>query len=119
MNAKHQSAAKSTITRDVNKLDKETGNVYETVAILGKRANQISVTIKEELSAKLEEFASSGENLEEVYENREQIESEQALRAYAQASGMAIQELIEGRIQFRRAEDEPAAPAAPAAPATV
>jgi DNA-directed RNA polymerase subunit K/omega len=58
----------------VSKLDKEIGNVYETVAMLGKRANQISVAIKEELSAKLEEFAVNGENLEEVYENREQIE---------------------------------------------
>ena len=74
MNSKQSNAAKTTITRDVSKLDAEIGNVYETVSLLGKRANQISVAIKEELSAKLEEFAVSGENLEEVYENREQIE---------------------------------------------
>ncbi|HMU14841.1 MAG TPA: DNA-directed RNA polymerase subunit omega, partial [Flavobacteriales bacterium] len=74
MSLKITSAAKTTITRDVNKLDQETGNVYESVAMLGKRANQIAVTIKEELGAKLEEFNASGENLEEVYENREQIE---------------------------------------------
>ena len=60
MTMKNSNAAKTTITRDVSKLDKETGNVYETVAMLGKRANQISVAIKEELSAKLEEFAVSG-----------------------------------------------------------
>ncbi|MBK6541436.1 MAG: DNA-directed RNA polymerase subunit omega [Flavobacteriales bacterium] len=119
MNAKHQSAAKSTITRDVNKLDKEIGNVYETVVVLSKRANQIAVTIKEELGAKLEEFASNGENLEEVYENREQIEISKHYERMPKPAAMAIQELIEGRIQFRRAEDEPAAPAAPAAPATV
>ncbi|HRP00553.1 MAG TPA: DNA-directed RNA polymerase subunit omega, partial [Flavobacteriales bacterium] len=71
---KPTSAAKTTITRNVADLDKETGNVYEAVALLGKRANQISVQVKEELNAKLEEFAVSGENLEEVYENREQIE---------------------------------------------
>jgi DNA-directed RNA polymerase subunit K/omega len=67
-------AAKTTVTRNVDELDKETGNIYEAVAILGKRANQIAQGIKEELGAKLEEFAVVGENLEEVYENREQIE---------------------------------------------
>jgi hypothetical protein len=66
--------ARTTVTRDLPELDKETGNIYESIAILGKRADQISLKIKEELSAKLEEFANSGENLEEVYENREQIE---------------------------------------------
>jgi DNA-directed RNA polymerase subunit K/omega len=70
---KPTTAAKTTVTRDVSLLDTETGNIYEAVAILGKRANQISVQVKEELSAKLEEFAVSSENLEEVYENREQI----------------------------------------------
>ena len=74
MSIKNQQPAKSTITRNVADLDKETGNVYESVAILGKRANQISVQIKEELTEKLKEFEVSGENLEEVYENREQIE---------------------------------------------
>ena len=64
MSTKIGQAAKTTITRDVSELDKETGNVYESVALLGKRANQISVQLKEELHAKLEEFAVNSENLE-------------------------------------------------------
>lgn len=104
-------AAKTTITRNVDQLDKETGNVYETVAILGKRANQIAVSIREELGAKLEEFALSGENLEEVYENREQIEVSKHYERLPKPSAMAIQELEEGRIVWRRqGEAEQAAP---------
>ena len=108
-------AAKTTITRNVNDLDKETGNVYETVAILGKRANQIAVKIKEELGAKLEEFAISSDNLEEVYENREQIEVSKYYERLPKPAAMAIQELEEGKIVWRRAgeEEKPAAAAAP------
>ncbi|HRH69639.1 MAG: DNA-directed RNA polymerase subunit omega [Flavobacteriales bacterium] len=105
MNNKHTNAAKTTITRDVSKLDKEIGNVYETVAILGKRANQISVAIKEELSAKLEEFAVSGENIEEVYENREQIEVSKHYERMPKPAALAIQELMEGKLYHRRAEE--------------
>ena len=104
MNTKF-TAAKTTVTRDVAKLDQEIGNVYETVAILGKRANQISVKIKEELNAKLEEFAVSGENLEEVYENREQIEVSKHYERMPKPGALAIQELQEGKIYFRRAEE--------------
>jgi DNA-directed RNA polymerase subunit K/omega len=109
MSTKHTPAAKTTITRNVADLDKETGNVYEAVAILGKRANQISVQIKEELHAKLEEFAVSGENLEEVYENREQIEVSKHYERMAKPAALAIQELVEGKIYFRRQEEQPAA----------
>ncbi len=110
MNNKHLNAAKTTVTRDVAKLDETTGNVYEAVAILGKRANQISVQIKEELSAKLEEFAISGENLEEVYENREQIEVSKHYERMPKPSAIAIQEMLEGQIYFRRPEENTAAP---------
>jgi len=105
MNNKHTNAAKTTITRDVSKLDEEIGNVYETVSILGKRANQISVMIKEELSAKLEEFAVSGENIEEVYENREQIEVSKHYERMPKPTALAIQELMEGKLYHRRAEE--------------
>lgn len=108
MNQKHSNAARTTITRDVNLLDKETGNVYESVAILGKRANQVAVEIREELSAKLEEFAVSGENLEEVYENREQIEVSKHYERMAKPSAIAIQEMLEGRVVIRRPGDETA-----------
>lgn len=98
-------AAKTTITRDVNDLDKELGNVYETVHVLGKRANQIATEIKTELSAKLEEFAVTGENLEEVYENREQIELSKHYEKMPKPSALAIQELMEGKVVVRRAEE--------------
>ena len=104
MNTKHTNAAKTTITRDVSKLDQEVGNIYETVSILGKRANQISVMIKEELSLKLEEFAVSGENLEEVYENREQIEVSKHYERMPKPAALAIQELMEGKLYHRRAD---------------
>ena len=75
MDYKKSNAPTNTVTRDVNSLCENTGNVYETVAIIGKRANQIGVEIKDELKRKLEEFSSNNvDNLEEVFENREQIE---------------------------------------------
>ncbi len=106
MSIKHASAAKTTITRDVNLLDQETGNIYESVAMLGRRANQVAVEIKEELSAKLEEFAVSGENLEEVYENREQIEVSKHYERMPKPAAIAIAEMLEGRIVIRRPGDE-------------
>ena len=113
MTPKHQNAAKTTVTRDVAQLDKEIGNVYQTVVILGKRATQVAVGIKEELGAKLEEFASNGENLEEVYENREQIEVSKHYEKMPKPSAIAVQELVEGRLHFRHPEQGDVAPAAP------
>ena len=74
MDYKKTNAPSTTVTRDMMELCADTGNVYETVSIIGKRANQISVEIKNDLSKKLAEFASYNDNLEEVFENREQIE---------------------------------------------
>ena len=110
MSTKPSNAAKTTVTRDVAKLDQEIGNVYETVALLGKRANQISVAIKEELSAKLEEFAVIGDNLEEVYENREQIEVSKHYERMPKPGALAIQELMDGKLYYRRPEAAPKAP---------
>ncbi|MBP8823798.1 MAG: DNA-directed RNA polymerase subunit omega [Flavobacteriales bacterium] len=104
MNAHFLQAAKTTITRDVNRLDEETGNIYESVAIMGKRANQIAVEVKEEINGRLEEFAVSGENIEEVYENREQIELSKQYERMPKPAAIAVQELQEGRIVFRRPE---------------
>ena len=106
MNPHHMNAAKTTVTRNVDELDKETGNIYEAVAILGKRANQIAQGIKEELGAKLEEFAVVGENLEEVYENREQIEISKHYERLPKPAAIAILELEEGKIVFRRQDEE-------------
>ena len=106
MNPRYMTAAKTTVTRNVDELDKETGNIYEAVAILGKRANQIAQSIKEELGAKLEEFAVVGENLEEVYENREQIEISKHYERLPKPAAIAIQEMEEGKIVFRRQDQE-------------
>ncbi len=104
MSNEHTSAAKTTITRDVSDLDANVGNVYESVVIMSKRADQISRVVKEELSAKLEEFAAIGENLEEVYENREQIEVSKHYERMPKPVSLAIQEMAEGKIYFRRQE---------------
>ena len=73
MDYKKSKSPVNTVTRDVLELWKETDNVYESVAIIAKRANQISIEIKQDLSKKLAEFASYNDSLEEVFENREQI----------------------------------------------
>jgi len=74
MDYKKTNAATTTITRNFTDIEKDTNNIYESLMVVAKRANQISVEMKEELSKKLEEFASYTDNLEEVFENREQIE---------------------------------------------
>ena len=74
MDYRKSNAPTNTVTRDMMKLSEETGNVYETVAIISKRANQISVEMKQDLEKNFKEFASYNDNLEEVFENREQIE---------------------------------------------
>lgn len=106
MSNKQIKVAKTTVTRDLADLDQDTGNIYETVSILSKRANQISLKTKEELGAKLEEFANSGENLEEVYENREQIELSKHYERMPKPAAVAIQELQEGKIYWRRSGEE-------------
>lgn len=102
MNPNYLKAAKSTVTRNVNELDKETGNIYESVVILGKRANQIAVELKEEINEKMEEFQVSGENIEEIYENREQIELSKQYERMPKPAAIAVEEMMEGRIVYRQ-----------------
>ncbi len=102
MDYKKSNAPSSTITRDVNTLAESTGNVYETVAIISKRANQISLEIKDELKRKLEEFSTTAvDNLEEVYENREQIEISKYYERLPKPTLLATQEFIEDKTYFR------------------
>ncbi len=96
----------SIITRDVNDLAVETQNIYKTVNILGKRARQISVLGKEELNAKLAEFASTVDNLEEVFENREQIEISRFYERMAKAPAVALDEYVNNDISWRTREVE-------------
>ncbi|MBR2491885.1 MAG: DNA-directed RNA polymerase subunit omega [Paludibacteraceae bacterium] len=102
MDYKKSNAPTNTVTRDVNSLCENTGNVYETVAIIGKRANQIGVEIKDELKRKLEEFSSNNvDNLEEVFENREQIEISKYYERLPKPVLLATQEYIEDKTYFR------------------
>ena len=101
MDYKKTNAPTNTVTRDIMDLCDETGNIYESVAIIGKRANQISLDIKNELSKKLQEFASVSDNLAEVFENREQIEISRFYEKLPKPSLIATQEFVEGKIYFR------------------
>jgi len=99
-------AASSTITRDLRELDVKTDNIYESIVIISKRANQISNNIKEELHQKLSEFASSNDNLEEVFENREQIEISKHYERMPKPSLVAIQEFLEDKVYYRNPAKE-------------
>jgi len=101
MDYKKTNAELTTTTRDLRSLDEKTGNLYESVAIVAKRANQISAEMKEELTNKLAEFASHSDNLEEIFENREQIEISKYYERLPKPSLIAIQEFLEDKIYFR------------------
>ena len=101
MDYKKTNAPTNTITRDMNALCEDTGNIYETVKIIGKRANQISVEIKSELEKKLQEFASYNDNLEEIFENREQIEISRYYEKLPKATLIATQEYVDKKIFWR------------------
>lgn len=87
----------SIITRDMDKIADVTGNLYESVSVISKRARQISSKMKEELNNKLAEFASGVDNLEEVFENREQIEISKFYERMPKAGSISIDEFIEGK----------------------
>src|ERR1700742_2950128 len=93
-------------TKDLNKIKEKTGNIYESIAIVAKRANQINISLKEELHNKLEEFASHTDSLEEIHENKEQIEISRAYERMPNPSLLATQEFLEDKIYFRKGEDE-------------
>ncbi len=101
MNYKKNKASNNTITRDLSEIEKKTGNIYKSVVIMSKRANQIAVDMKEELNNKLSEFASSTDNLEEVFENREQIEIAKYYEQLPKASLLAIAEFMNDEIYYR------------------
>ena len=106
MDYKKTNAPTNTITRNMVELCEDTGNVYETVAIIGKRANQISVEMKNDLSKKLQEFASYNDNLEEVFENREQIEISRYYEKLPKPTLIAAQEYEEGKVYYRNPAKE-------------
>ena len=101
MDYKKSTAPTNTVNRDVMELCEETGNIYESVAIIAKRSNQIAADIKNELSKKLQEFASSQDNLDEIFENREQIEISRFYEKLPKPSLLATQEFVEGKVYWR------------------
>ena len=95
----------SIITRDTDKIAVVTGNLYESVSIISKRARQIATKNKEELSNKLSEFVSAVDNLEEVFENREQIEISKFYERMPKPTTLAIDEFLAGKVYFRYPEE--------------
>ncbi len=101
MDYKKTNAPLNTVTRDMIALSADTGNVYETVCIIAKRANQIALEMKHDLERKLQEFTTTTDNLEEVTENREQIEISRYYERLPKPTLIATQEYIEGKIFYR------------------
>jgi DNA-directed RNA polymerase subunit K/omega len=101
MDYRKSKAPSNTISRDMSKMWKETGNIYEMVAIIGKRSNQISAEMKHDLDKKLQEFASYNDNLEEVFENREQIEISRYYEKLPKATLIATKEYEDGDIYWK------------------
>ncbi|MCE1155480.1 MAG: DNA-directed RNA polymerase subunit omega [Bacteroidales bacterium] len=101
MDYKKVNAPTSTISRDMNQLSEDVGNVYETVKIIAKRANQISVELKQEIEKKLQDFTNTSENIEEVFENREQIEISRFYEKLPKPVLLATQEFIEDKVYYR------------------
>ncbi|EPA00602.1 hypothetical protein A33Q_0075 [Indibacter alkaliphilus LW1] len=91
----------SIITRDLDKISDQTGNLYESIHIISQRAKQISSTMKEELNNKLSEFASTVDNLEEVFENKEQIEISKFYERMPKPTTLAMEEFLEEKLYYR------------------
>ena len=101
MDYKKTNAPTNTVTRNMADFVEETGNVYESVAIIGKRSNQIAAEMKDELLKKLNEFSSSTDNLEEQFENHEQIEISRYYERLPKPTLIAAQEFLDGKVYFR------------------
>jgi DNA-directed RNA polymerase subunit K/omega len=99
-------AAKTTETRDLNSLVGTTGNLYKAIAIISKRSEQINTEVREELHSKLEEFSSTTDSLEEIFENKEQIEISKFYERMPKPSTMAMEEFMEGKVYYRFPAEE-------------
>jgi DNA-directed RNA polymerase subunit K/omega len=101
---KKTKAPVTTVTRGLEQLDAKTGNVYETLVVVSRRSNQIMGEIKKELNRKLEEFAYYTDNLEEVFENREQIEISKFYERMPKPTLIALEEFMDDEIYYRKAD---------------
>ena len=100
-------ASASIVTRNLADITTENNNVYEAISIISKRANQLSVKLKEELTDRLAEFATTVDNLEEVFENREQIEISKQYERQPKPTSQAIEEFIDGELHYETPEAAP------------
>ena len=106
MNYKKSNAEVTTITRNITDFEAKAESIYEAVVVMSKRANQIASEIKSELDGKLSEFASTTDNLEEVFENREQIEISKFYEGIPKPALIAVNEFLEDKIYFRRPSED-------------
>jgi DNA-directed RNA polymerase subunit K/omega len=104
MSYKNSTAERTTITRDVKEIEQKCGNLYEALVVISKRANQVNGELKEELNQKLDEFASHTDNLEEIFENREQIEVSRFYERLPKPAAIAIQEFEKEDVYFKYPE---------------
>jgi DNA-directed RNA polymerase subunit K/omega len=103
---KNSKAPDNTITYDRNEIDAPTGNLYEAISIIAKRAVQINGDIKKELLEKLDEFATYNDSLEEIFENKEQIEVSKFYEKLPKPHAIAIEEWLNGKIYYRKTQEE-------------
>ena len=101
MDLKKTNAPVNTVTYDKNVIEEPTGNVYEAITIIAKRAGQINTEIKNELVDKLEEFATYNDSLEEIFENKEQIEVSKFYEKLPKPHALAVQEWLDGKVYYR------------------
>ncbi|MBL4668843.1 MAG: DNA-directed RNA polymerase subunit omega [Flavobacteriales bacterium] len=106
MNFKNTNAAQSTITRNMDEIEEVTGNIYESCVVVSKRSDQLAVDLKEELIGKLNEFASTTDNLEEIFENREQIEISRFYERLPKTNAIALKEFLEDKVYFRMPSED-------------
>lgn len=106
MDVKKYRTTTSIVTRNISEFDKQTGNIYETIAMLSKRSNQISSELKRELVRKIEDFSSTTDTMEEVFENKEQIEIVKYYEHLPKPVLIAIQEYLNEELYYRNPEKE-------------
>ncbi len=106
MDLKKTNAPISSVTYDRNVIDEPTGNIYEAISVISRRAEQINTDIRRELVDKLEEFATFNDSLEEIFENKEQIEVSKFYEKLPKPHALAVQEWLNDKIYYRNTEDD-------------
>ncbi|MHA7945018.1 DNA-directed RNA polymerase subunit omega [Formosa sp. 3Alg 14/1] len=106
MDLKKINAPVNTITYNRNKIDEPTGNIYEAISIISRRADQINTEIKKELIEKLEEFATYNDSLEEIFENKEQIEVSKFYEKLPKPHALAVQEWLDNKVYYRNTDED-------------